>query len=154
MLKVKNIMTKELITVSADSTITDATKLLLEHNINGVPVLDSRGKLVGILCQSDLIVQQKKFPVPSLYTLLDSFIPLKTLKHLEEDIKKMAAAIVADAMTTDPVTINSEASIEEAATIMVEKNFHTLPVMDDEKLVGIVGKVDILKTLLPEEKPE
>ena len=60
MLKVKDIMTKELITVSPETEIVHATKLLLENRINGVPVTDEMGKLVGILCQSDLIAQQKK----------------------------------------------------------------------------------------------
>ena len=53
-----------------------------------------------------------------------------------------------DIMTRDLITVTPEMSIEEIATIMVDKNFHTLPVVDKEKLVGIVGKEDILKTLM------
>ena len=73
MLKVKNIMTKELITVSPETEIVHATKLLLENRINGVPVTDETGKLVGILCQSDLIAQQKKLAIPSFPTIPTSF---------------------------------------------------------------------------------
>ena len=71
MLKVKDIMETAVISVTPQTEIGRAAKLLLEKGINGVPVVDEKGTLVGILCQSDLIVQQKKFPVPSLFTLLD-----------------------------------------------------------------------------------
>lgn len=155
MLKAKDIMTKELITVTPDMEIAKAAKVLLERGVNGVPVVKA-GKLVGILCQSDLIVQQKKLPVPSLFTLLDGFIPLGSTKHYEKALQKIAAATVADAMTPDPVTVHPDTPIEEIASLMVDKNFHTLPVVDKGKLVGIVGKEDILKTLMPssEERQE
>ena len=149
MLKAKDIMTRELITVSPRTEITHAAKLLLEKGINGVPVVDA-GKLVGIICQSDLVVQQKKFPIPSLFTILDGFIPLKTTKYMEKEFQKIAATTVDQAMTPDPVTIQPETSIEDIASLMVDKNIHTLPVVDGDKLVGIVGKEDILRTLTPE----
>ena len=148
MLKVKDIMTNNPITVTLETEIVQATKIILEKGINGVPVLDGE-KLVGILCQSDLIAQQKKFPVPSLFTLLDGIFPLTSMKHLEKETKKIAATTVAQAMTADPFTIQPEMSIEEVATIMVNKNFHTLPVVDKGNLIGIVGKKDILETLMP-----
>ena len=55
---------------------------------------------------------------------------------------------VADAMTPDPVTVGPETSIEELGSIMVDKNFHTVPVVDEGELVGIVGKEDVLRTLV------
>jgi CBS domain-containing protein len=149
MLKVSDIMTKDLITVSPETEIAHAAKLLLEKGINGVPVVEEGGKLVGILCQSDLITQQKRFPIPSVFTLLDGVIPLTSMRHIEKEAEKISATTVAHAMSKDPFTVSPEMSIEEAATIMVDKNYHTLPVVDQEKLVGIVGKEDILKTLMP-----
>ena len=153
MLSVKDIMTRGLIIVTPEMDIAQATKIILEKDINGVPVLDG-DKLVGILCQSDLIAQQKKFPIPSLFTLLDGIFPLTSMKRLEKETKKIAATTVAQAMSSDPFTVEPEMSIEDVATVMVNKNFHTLPVLDKEKLVGIVGKKDILETLIsrPEKK--
>ncbi len=150
MLRAKDIMTQELITVSPDTEILKATRILLEKGINGVPVVEA-GKLVGILCQSDLIAQQKKLPTPSLFTLLDGFIPLRSTKELERAIQKIAATVVADAMTPDPLAVHAETTVEEIATLMVDKNFHTIPVLDEQgKLVGIIGKEDILRTLMSE----
>ena len=148
MLKARDIMTRELITVSPGTEITHAAKLLIEKGINGIPVVDEE-KLVGIICQGDLIVQQKRMPIPSLFTLLDGFIPLKTPKHFEREIQKIAATTVDKVMTPDPVTIGPDTSIEDIASLMVDKNIHTLPVVDGKKLVGIVGKEDILRTLMP-----
>ncbi len=151
MLKVKDIMTRDLVTVSPEMEITHAAKLLLEKRISGVPVVDGEGKMVGILCQSDLITQQKRFPIPSVFTLLDGIISLTSMKHIEKEAQKISATTVAHAMTPNPFTVTLEMSIEEVATIMVDKKFHTLPVVDKEKLVGIVGKEDILKTLMSEK---
>jgi CBS domain-containing protein len=148
-LKVKDIMTTDVISVTPQTDIGYAAKLLLEKRINGVPVVDEQGTMVGILCQSDLIVQQKKFPVPSLFTLLDGFVPMTSMKRLKAEVQKMSAATVAGAMSPNPVTVTPEATIEETANLMVEKNVHTLPVVKGGSLVGVVGKQDILRTLLP-----
>jgi len=152
MLTVKNIMTRDPITVSPDTEIVYAAKLLLEKGINGIPVVDKEGELVGIICQSDLIAQQKRLPIPSIFTLLDGFIPLASTKHFEKAVQKIAATTVADAMTPNPVTVQTDTSIEELASLMVDKSFHTLPVVDEGKLVGVVGKEDVLKTLTSESE--
>lgn len=149
MIKAKDIMTKNPITVTPDMEIVNAAKTLLENRINGVPVIE-KGKLIGILCQSDLISQQKRFPMPSVFTFLDGFIPLQSNKDMEKTVKKIAATVVRDAMTPDPVTATSDTNIEEIAGLMIDKNFHTIPVVEKNKLVGIIGKEDILKTLIPD----
>ena len=148
MITAKDIMTREVITISPDTEIAQAAKLLLTNRINGVPVINDAGKLVGILCQSDLIIQQKNIPIPSLFTLLDGFISLTSSKKLDKEVEKIAATKVADAMTANPITVNSDTGIADVATLMVEKSYHTLPVVDAGNLVGILGKEDVLKTLI------
>ncbi|NSW86501.1 MAG: CBS domain-containing protein [Syntrophobacteraceae bacterium] len=155
MLKVKDIMSKNVVTVSPDMDIVQVAAILLEKRINGLPVVDSNGRLVGIICQSDLIAQQKQLPIPSIFNLLDGLIPLKSLNKIEKEVQKISATTVAHAMTVDPVSVDPEASIETVASLMVNENFHSLPVVERGKLVGIVGKEDVLRTLLPgaEKKP-
>lgn len=151
MIKVKDIMTTNVISVSPETEILQAARIMVEKRINGLPVLDDTGKLVGILCQSDLVAQQKNVPIPSLFSLMDGFMPLTSLKKIEKEVEKIAALTVAQAMTQKPVTVSPETNIEEVASLMVDRNFHTLPVIANGKLVGIVGKEDVLKTLLPPE---
>lgn len=142
-------MTTDVVTVSPDMEIPRAADILLKNGVNGVPVVSSEDKIVGILCQSDLISQQKGIPIPSVFTLLDGFFPLSSIKSIERDIQKIAALTVEEAMTTDPVVITPDTPIEEMSALMVDKRFHTLPVVDNGKLVGVVGKEDVLRTLIP-----
>jgi len=148
MLKVKDIMTREIITVSPETEIVNVAKILLEKGINGLPVIDATGRLVGVLCQSDLVAQQKSIPIPSVFTLMESFIPLTSIKRIDKEVEKIAALTVEQAMTPNPVTVGPETDIAEVAKLMVDKKYHTLPVMEGDKVVGIVGKEDVLKTLL------
>jgi CBS domain-containing protein len=67
-------------------------------------------------------------------------------------MQKMAATTVGQAMTPNPVTIDPETPLEEIATLMVTKNIHTLPVVEGGKVVGVVGKEDILRTLMPRKE--
>lgn len=149
MLKAKDIMTKELVTVLPETEVGRAAGILLDKHINGLLVVDSKGRLVGILCQSDLVAMQKRLRLPSVFTLLDTFIPLHSTKNFEKEMGKIAATTVAQAMTPDPLTVGPETNLEEVATLMVEKGFHTIPVVDHGKVVGVIGKEDVLRTLMP-----
>ena len=151
MIKAKDIMTKGVITVDPDMEIVQAAKLMLDKHLNGLPVVDKQGHLKGIICQSDLMTQQKKIPLPSFFVFLDSAISFASQKNIEAEVKKMAASKVSDAMTRDPITVDPETSVEDIATLMVKRNIHTLPVCDQGGLVGIIGKEDILRTLMPTE---
>jgi CBS domain-containing protein len=148
-MKAKDIMTTDVITVTPDTKIADAARLLLEKHLNGLPVIDHAGKLVGIICQSDLIFQQKKIPVPTVFTFMDVLFPLTSYKDMEKEVKKIAAATVSEAMVPSPFTVDPDTSLEDIATIMVRHNVHTLPVVEGNKIVGVIGKEDVLRTLMP-----
>lgn len=154
-MKAEDIMTREVIVVQADWEIGRAVDILLSNHINGVPVVDENGDLKGIICQSDLIFQQKQVSLPPILTFLDGIIPLSSSKRLEKEFKKIAATTVRQAMVHDPVTVEPDTPISQVAALMVEKHFHTIPVVDKKnrlKLVGIIGKEDVLKTLVVEQK--
>jgi CBS domain-containing protein len=149
MLKARDMMTKNVVTATPDMEITQAARLLLENHFNGLPVVDDKGRLIGIICQDDLIVQQKKLPLPSLFTFFDGLIPLTSYRSLEKEVDKIVASKVSQAMTSDPITIDPDTSLEDIATLMVSNNVHTLPVLEGGRLVGIIGKEDVLRTLMP-----
>lgn len=147
MLKAKDIMTTECITLTPETDIATAAKTLIEKKINGAPVIDN-DEVVGVLCQADLVAQQKKITLPSFFTLLDGVFPLSSHEELEKEMTKISALTVAEAMTPAPIFVNPETSIEDIATMMANEKLYTLPVIEDGKLVGVVGKEDVLKTLL------
>jgi CBS-domain-containing membrane protein len=149
-MKVKDIMTSKVITLSANMSIIHAARILMENHINGAPVVDVEGKLVGILTRDDLISQQKTIPFPSFFPVLDGIIPLISPRQLEKEMEKITATTVNHAMTHKPITVKLDTDIEIVAEYMVDKKIHTIPVLDNDGcLVGVVGKEDILKTLIP-----
>ena len=149
MIKARDIMTREVFSVKPETPITEVARLLLDNHINGVPVVNDEGELIGIICQSDLIAQQKKLPVPSVFNLLDSLIPITSPGKYEKEIRKISAVNASQAMTAEPSSVGPETGIEEIASLMVNKGFHTVPVVEGGKLIGIIGKEDILRTLMP-----
>lgn len=149
MTQAKDIMETNIICFTPDTEITRAVEILLNNHINGAPVVDIHGELVGILCQSDLIFQQKEIPIPPIFAILDGLFPLSSSKKLDDQFKKMAATTVEQAMVKKVTSVSPDTPLSSIATLMVEKHFHTLPVVEDKKLVGIIGKEDVLKTLMP-----
>ncbi len=148
MKQAKDIMTKKVISASLETSVQELAQLLANNSIGGVPVVDDTGTLLGVVTESDLIDQQKRLHLPTVVTILDSFIYLESPDKLEKDIKKFAGSTVRDIYSNKPVTVTPETNLDEIATIMANKNVHTLPVIDGDKLVGIIGKRDIIKTLI------
>lgn len=149
MLKAKDIMTKEVIAVKPETTIEELARLLMKQQISGVPVVDDKGKIVGVVTENDLISKNSRLHIPTILRLFDAYIPLGTSK-MESDIRKMAASTVEDICTKEIITVDEEASVEYIATIMTEKRIHILPVVREGKLVGIIGKKDMIKGISAE----
>lgn len=153
MLQAKDIMTKDVITVDENLSVKELAKILAEKKISGVPVTDAQGKVVGVVTESDLIDRAKKVHIPTVMRLFDAVVMLESPERMEKDFKKMAASIVKDICNKDVVSVAPLAPLDELATLMAEKKVHTLPVMEKGKLVGIIGKTDIIRTIaLGEEK--
>jgi CBS domain-containing protein len=120
--------------------------LLYEKKISGVPVIED-GKLLGVVTENDLIDQAKNLHIPTVVTILDSVFVLGNPNTMDKEFQKMAGRTVRDIFSDKLVTVSETASINEIATAMAEQNVHTLPVVEGEKLVGVVGKGDLIKTI-------
>ena len=146
MLKAKDIMTADVITVKPETTVEELARLLIEHKISGAPVVGDDNHLVGVVTENDLIKKNARLHIPTIIRLFDAYFLLNSDK-VEEEIKKMVAGTVDEICNKDIVSLTEETTLEEIATIMSEKNIHLLPVLRDGLVVGIVGKADIVKSM-------
>ncbi|MEK7823143.1 MAG: CBS domain-containing protein [Nitrospirota bacterium] len=146
MLKAKDFMTKDVITINSAATVEELARLLIEHKISGAPVVNNKKELIGIVTENDLISQNKRLHIPTIIRLFDAFIVLGSGK-LEEEIKKMAAATVEEICIKKVVSIIEDTPLQEVATIMSEQKIHLLPVLRNNVVVGIVGKADIVNAM-------
>jgi CBS domain-containing protein len=146
-----DIMTRDPITVAPDVPVTDAAHLMVEKRVGGLPVLDADGALVGLVTEGDLIMQDVKVHFPTYLHLLGGFIfyPGST-DRFESELKKAVGATVADVMTSEPLTVSPDATVEDVATLLVDRDLGRVPVMEGERLVGIVSKSDIVRMLASE----
>ncbi|ABR50247.1 CBS domain containing protein [Alkaliphilus metalliredigens QYMF] len=145
-MKARDIMTRDVISVTKEDTVEKVVKLLLDNGISGLPVVDEENHVVGIITEGDLIYRSKKLKIPSYFTLLDSYIFLENPQNLGDQIKKMVGYKVEDVMTKKVVKADINDSVEDVATLMTSKNVNRIPVVENEILVGIVSRRDIIKS--------
>lgn len=145
---VKDIMTKEVITLAPDDSVTHAAKTLSDNRIGGAPVLDAQGHLIGIVDEHDLVIEDVRLEYPNFIELLNGFFVVGSIKGFEEMMRKAVAAGVRDCMTVEVVTIGPDATIEDAATLMVQRDVSRLPVITGGgHVVGMITEGDIVRSL-------
>lgn len=147
MVKARDLMTTDVVSVTPSTTVEELARLFVTHRISGAPVVDDEGTLVGIVTENDLISQNKRLHIPTVIRLFDAFIMLGSQTKIEREIKKMAAATVEEICTKKVITVSVDAPLEEIATIMAEKKVHLIPVVEGKRLVGIIGKIDLIRSM-------
>jgi CBS domain-containing protein len=147
MLTARDIMTREVVIIEPEASVETLARLLEEHRISGVPVLDAQGGLVGVVTQSDLVQRSRDLDLPPALNILDLHLFLETPSHFQKRLEKLLGNKVKDVMTKDPITVAPDTSVQEIAGLMSTKGVHTLPVLESGKLVGIVGKLDLIRGL-------
>lgn len=144
-----DIMTHDPVTVTPATRLSEAARLLLDGHFNGLPV-EEEGRLVGMLTQSDIISVDRKVHTPGYFLLLGGAVPLQMPWKFSRDIERMAATTVGEIMSSDPYAIAPSTPVEDIATVMVERRWYTLPVVEDGRIVGVVGMEDLLRRLAAE----
>jgi CBS-domain-containing membrane protein len=147
MIHARELMTREVITVKKETSLQDLATILYENHINGVPVVDDDGNLIGIICESDLVRKNKKLHIPTVVTIFDAVLYLEGSKKMKEELRRLNATTVEDLYTTKVVTVNEDTPAEEIATLMADKKIYTIPVVEGTRVVGIIGKADLIRTL-------
>ena len=145
-MKVREIMSRNPVTVKPTLSIHKLAELFIEKDISGAPVVDDQGRFLGIVLEEGVIFQDKKVHLPTFINVSLGFLTFG-VKSFEEEIKKITAKTVKDIIEEDILTVSSDAQIEEVATLMIDKGQYYLPVLEQGKLVGVVTKKDIVKAI-------
>ncbi len=139
-MKVEDVMTRDVTTVSPEATLRDVAKTLADQRIAGVPVVDESGRVLGVVSEGDIV--RKETGAEPGRGLLDWVLR-------DRGPSKLEARTVAEAMTAPPITIRPGAEVAEAARLMTEREVNRLPVVDESgALVGIVSRADLVRAFV------
>jgi CBS domain-containing protein len=133
-MNVEDVMTTDVVTVAPDTPLRDVARLLTNHGVSGLPVLDRRGEIVGVISEADLM--------SSLKAPRERPGRLARLLGLH---RRRRLATARDAMTERPITIGPDAALPAATKLIVREGVTRLPVVDRGKLVGIVTRADLVR---------
>lgn len=153
-MKARDIMTSNVITVTADTPIDTIARILHDHRISGVPVVDEKHRVIGIVTEGDLIMKLAKPETPPHIEILGGIIYLKRFAEIDAELKKITAVTARDIMTEKVVTVEEECPVEDVASLMVNRKVNRLPVVKKGTLVGIVSRADLIETMMNEPSPE
>jgi CBS domain-containing protein len=137
-MKVRDVMTVNVGAVGQEATLKQVAELMVARQISGVPVVNAERRVLGVVSEADIIAKVASRP-ESAGILGRVFTP----KGVDE--RRLVATTAGEAMTPQPVTIEAEQSVAEAARLMVDHGVNRLPVVSDGKLAGIVSRADIVR---------
>ena len=146
---VKDIMTKDVVTVKPTTGIHELAELFLKRNISGAPVVNDEGKLLGVVLEEGLIFHDKKVHLPSFFHIAAGFLTFG-VKRFEEEMEKITANNVLQLMEEDTLAFEPDMSVENAATNMIEKGIYYCPVVEAGVLLGVITKKDIVRAIARE----
>ncbi|MBA7509908.1 A-adding tRNA nucleotidyltransferase [subsurface metagenome] len=145
----KDIMTRKVITISKDATLAELAKLLIKNKISGVPIVDKREELVGIVTEADLIIKESNLSFPLSF----SFAFLESYESYTKSTKEYLETRVEEVMSINVKTAREDMPISKVVNIMINNNINRLPVLNnDGKLTGIITRADIIKSIIKKSK--
>jgi len=153
-LTVRDIMDSEPVSVTVADSVETVLGVMREHDLRGVPVVNEGGRCVGIITEADLVLSEERedFHLPHYFQLFGGVVFLERWSSFEERARKAFASTAEDMMTPDPITIEPDATVREAANVIARKKHNRLPVIEHGRLVGVVTRVDVLDGLTSDEE--
>jgi len=144
---ITEVMTTGVVTLRPEQTIEEAVATLAERQISGAPVVDGDGRVIGLLDDTDLILSEARLHAPTTIEILGAYFPLPGEKHrFEQELRHALGQIVGDVMDTEPTVVTQDATIEDVATVILDREVSRVPVVDAERrVVGIVTRGDLVK---------
>ena len=141
-MRVEEIMTKDVITVSPKTPIHEAAELMIDHGVSGLPVVDDAGSVVGIVSEGDLILREKPRERTPWWRLF-----FGDAERLAREYQKAHGMTVGEVMTRSLIAVSPDFPIESAALILDQHRIRRVPVVADGQLLGILSRGDLIKAL-------
>ncbi|HSL28405.1 MAG TPA: CBS domain-containing protein [Anaerolineales bacterium] len=150
-MRVDEIMTRDVVTIGVGTTVEEIVRLLTEHRIGGLPVIDDQQRVIGIVTESDLFLKEKGMPFSAVKVpmLFRRWVEPDRITEIYEDARHHTAA---DVMTSAVICVNVDDTVGHTAWLMAQRNIKRVPVLREGKLAGIVTRADILQLLAKEEE--
>ncbi len=145
-MKACDIMTTDVVTLTPDAPIRYIARTFRRLGITGAPVVEA-GEIIGVVTEIDLIARHARPHSPLYLPLLDAKIPLRGQREYRETIRRIVGLTARDIMTSPAKTVAADADLEEVATLMVESKANPVPVLEEGRLVGIIGHTDLIQHL-------
>ena len=140
---IRSIMTTNVITVLETAPLSEVARIIVEHHLSGVPVVDDSSRMVGIISERDVLREMH----PLFYHLMDSPTPNLAHSARDEGFEDISQVTTGAVMTREVQTIKPDTSLMEAAALMFLWHIRRLPVLEDGKLVGIVSQGDVYQAI-------
>jgi CBS domain-containing protein len=151
--RVGDIMTKTVVKVHPDTPVSQIAHLMSEHDVSGLPVVDDQDRVLGVITELDLIIRNARFKLPTFFMILDQIVYLETPQH-QKRLEHMLGATAKEIMSKPARTIAPDATIDKLAELMVEERMNPIPVVENDRLVGIVSRSDIVHLMARESEDE
>jgi CBS domain-containing protein len=142
-----DIMTTEVVSVDPDTSLQDFSALLEESGFSVVPVVNPDNTLYGIISSTDLVERDRPLHIPTVVSIFDWVLYLESEKNFSDQVKKICAQSVGEICTREVVTCSPDTPESEVAELMVKHKVHLIPVLENGKLVGVVGRLDIVRSM-------
>ncbi len=147
MLTARDIMTSEVVSVTLETSLKELAKKFVETRYSNMPVVDGEGKLVGIISETDLVEYQRPLHIPTVMTLFDGVFQWGTERKFKEEVDRVTATTVADLYHKNPVICTPDTPVNELAVLMSKHKVHLLPVVEDENMIGVVARLDLIRSM-------
>jgi len=149
MMTAKQIMTTEVTSVLEETTIEELARLFVETGFSAMPVVDEEGLLRGFISESDLVAQNKPLHLPRVISLFDWVLYMESEKNFREEVERITAKTVGEICVREVVSCGVDTPLPEIAELMSGQRVNLLPVLDGDKVVGVVSRLDVVRSMAP-----
>lgn len=146
-MKVRDLMTPNPRQIAPETVVAEIARILIEHRINGVPVTDTEGRLLGIVTEGDLVHRAADERLEPRESIWKENFYRSVFRRRTPEPDKAEGRTAEQVMTREVLTVAPDSNVTVAARLLADHNIKSLPVIENERLIGIISRFDLIKRL-------